>query len=174
MKWKDKLISHLVYELKNDSEWKSVYEKVFAKDKSIGVHLAIFREPYLSLILNGKKTIESRFSINKISPFGTVKKGDLVVLKKTGGAVMGFFIAGDISYYPNLDSKILNKIESLYGKAICAQYDDNFWEDRSKANYATLVQVKKLKRMNPFHIEKKDRMSWVVLRKNDQLTLFTF
>lgn len=173
MKWKDKLISQLTKELKQDSDWKSIYEKVLNKEKGVGVHLAIFNEPYLSLIFEGKKKIESRFSINRISPFGRIKKGDLIVLKKSGGAVMGFFIAGEIEYFNNLDNKILKKIENEYGDLICSNIDKSFWKERTKSNYATLVAVKKIKKISPFHIDKKDRMSWVVLRGNDEFTLFS-
>ena len=34
--------------------------------KNKQLHLGIFSEPYLTFILNGEKTIESRFSKNKI------------------------------------------------------------------------------------------------------------
>ena len=53
------------------------------------IHLAILIEPYLSFILNGKKTIESRFSINRIAPFDKIQTGDIVLLKRAGGPLVG-------------------------------------------------------------------------------------
>ena len=37
--------------------------------KNTQLHLGIFTEPYLTYMLDGKKTIESRFSKNKIAPY---------------------------------------------------------------------------------------------------------
>ena len=46
-----------------------------------GIHLAIFVEPYLTYVLDGKKTVESRFSINRSPPYKKVKSGDIVFVK---------------------------------------------------------------------------------------------
>ena len=46
------------------------------------VHLAILLEPYLQYILDGTKTVESRFSKNRIAPYNMVEPGDVVLLKK--------------------------------------------------------------------------------------------
>ena len=45
------------------------------------IHLAIMVEPYLSLILQGIKTMESRFSQKMMQPFHRVSKGDIIILK---------------------------------------------------------------------------------------------
>ena len=63
------------------------------------VHLAIFQQPFLDRILEGKKTIESRFSKVKCSPYGVVDIGDLVLMKKTGGLVLGEFIVSKVESF---------------------------------------------------------------------------
>jgi len=40
-------------------------------------HLAILRQPFLNLILDGAKTVESRFSQKRISLFRKVEKGEV-------------------------------------------------------------------------------------------------
>jgi len=40
------------------------------------LHLAIFVEPYLSFILDGRKTVESRFSSVRCAPYKRVLPGD--------------------------------------------------------------------------------------------------
>lgn len=45
------------------------------------IHLGIFSEPYLTYMLEGKKTIESRFSKNKIIPYNQITKDDIVIVK---------------------------------------------------------------------------------------------
>ncbi len=171
MKWKDKLIKNINSELEQSEIWAELLERVLA-DPNIGIHLAIFNEPFLALIYKGEKEIESRFSINKISPFLKVSSGDLIILKSSGGPVTGFFIAGQVKYYSNLDTTKLNKIEIKYGRKICSNYDPNFWVDRKLAKYATLIEVKKVFALNPFKIEKKDRLGWSIIKKKQSDFLF--
>src|SRR5688572_1110592 len=52
------------------------------------VHLAVVREPYLSLIITGKKTIESRFSRHDRPPYGCVMRGDVLLLKEPAGPIV--------------------------------------------------------------------------------------
>ena len=49
--------------------------------KKSNLHLGIFTEPYLTYMLNGEKTIESRFSKNKIAPYNKIDKSDIVIVK---------------------------------------------------------------------------------------------
>jgi hypothetical protein len=167
MKWKGKLINYLKKELERDLNKATIYEKIISEENSIGIHLAIFNEPFMSLIFAGEKTIESRFSINKVGPFAKISKGDIVLMKKSGGPVLAYFIAGDIEYISNVTPEKIKEIEKNYGKQIGTQHDSMFWEGRARANYITLISVKKIKRLPPFISEKKDRTGWVVLRQKE-------
>lgn len=44
-------------------------------------HIAILRQPYFNIVLNGEKTIESRWSMHKVTPYGKVNIGDEILLK---------------------------------------------------------------------------------------------
>jgi hypothetical protein len=171
MRWKGKLINNVIEQLKNDGQWGSTIEKMLI-DSSIGIHLAIFNEPFLSLIYKREKKVESRFSINRISPFERVRKGDIVILKESGGLVTGVFLAGDVKYYYVSDKKKLTEIEEKYSEAICASYDKTFWKKRVKAKYASLIEVSKVKKIADFKADKSDRTAWVVLREGISDDLF--
>jgi len=165
MKWKGKLVkdffSQLTYHSKTENKANDFL------NNSSGIHLAIFNEPFLTLILKGEKTIETRFSVNKISPFKRVVEGDVIILKESGGFVRGAFIAGKVMYYENTNESIINEIKNKYGNLICSSYDKNFWEHRKKANYISLIEVKKVKEIKPFKSEKKNRMAWATLKENN-------
>jgi hypothetical protein len=135
----------------------------------IGVHLAIFSEPFLSLLLSGKKTIESRFSINKLSPFQKVTKGDIVFAKKTGGEVCGFFLVGETKYFAQPTQKKLTELKQLYSDGICANEVSNFWIERRNARFISLLDVKYASYTPPIRIDKRDRTAWVVLKPAAQL-----
>ncbi len=171
MKWKGKLINYIIEQLKDDTKWGNTIEKMLV-DSSIGIHLAVFNEPFLSLVFKGEKKIESRFSMNKISPYGKIKKGDIVILKESGGYVTGLFVAGEVKSFHKLSKAVMNQIELEYGKLICAVYDKDFWRNRDRTNYATLIEVKKIKKLPAFRSEKRDRSGWSVLRDGSISNLF--
>lgn len=173
MKWKNVLIKHLKNELSKDSSWSSITKKML-DDSEIGIHLAIFNEPFLSLIFTGQKKIESRFSINMISPFRKVSKGDLIVLKESGGLITGVFVAGEVMYFSNLDESGFKKLDKKYGNLICSNYDKQFWKKRENTRYVTLIEVKKVKKLIPFGSEKSDRLAWSVLQKSETANLFNY
>src|SRR4051812_46290160 len=72
-----------------DDFW-SPYFRTLRPDRSpFSLHLAVCVEPFLELMLNGRKTIESRFSAVRCPPYLRVNAGDVVLLKRAGGPVLG-------------------------------------------------------------------------------------
>ncbi|MCE9551905.1 MAG: ASCH domain-containing protein [Planctomycetes bacterium] len=133
---------------------------------TVAVHLAIFVEPYLQYILDGKKTVESRFSVHRCPPYGTVREGDVVLLKRASGPIVGLCRVGTVwSYELNPDS--LSELRSEFASAICAQ-DPSFWIERSSASYATLMRLQHVRPISPIEIDKRDRRGWVVLRRRSR------
>jgi ASC-1-like (ASCH) protein len=47
-------------------------------------HLMIVKKKYFNLIISGKKTIETRWSKNKITPYEKVKIGETILIKESG------------------------------------------------------------------------------------------
>lgn len=133
------------------------------------VHLAVFTEPYLSYLLDGLKTVESRFSVNRCAPYQQVKTGDVLLIKRAGGPVEAMCEVGAVWFY-ELQDDAWTIIREKFTKALCAD-DPSFWTDRSEAAYATLLTVKKLRKIDPVRCEKRDRRGWVVLpnTKTDML-----
>lgn len=124
------------------------------------IHLGIFSEPCLSYMLEGKKTIESRFSKNKIPPYKQITKDDIVVVKKSGGDVLGYFTIGEVLFF-DLNTFSIDEIKAQYNKQLCV--DEAFWVNKKDSNYATLIFIDNLVKLNPFHINKKGMQTWVIL-----------
>jgi hypothetical protein len=159
------IVEILKSETESDPKWKSEFDNIFNSNKSI--HLAIFVEPYLTWILEGKKTIESRFSINKCAPYKKISEGDIILFKRSGGPICGISIVSNLWFY-NLDPASWKEIKQEFTAGICAQ-DPSFWEQREKASYATLIKLKNVKATTPISITKKDRRGWVVLLDQNKL-----
>ena len=82
----------------------------------------------IEAILNGKKTIETRFSQHKIAPFGVISRGDLVYLKPPGEAVTGQFRVKKVFFFDNLDLSDLSDLRQKFGQQILAE--EKYWEGK--------------------------------------------
>lgn len=123
-------------------------------------HLGIFSEPYLTLMLAGKKTIESRFSLKKQVPYNKITKDDIVFIKKSSGPVLGYLTIKEVLFF-DLREIPIAKIREKYGKELCVTKE--FWEEKERTNYATLIIIDEIKMFEPFKINKKGMQSWIVL-----------
>lgn len=155
--WKHALIDRLSLLCRN-----TPLAHALENESAVGVHLGVFVEPYLTFLLQGKKTIESRFSINKHAPFEQVQDGDLLVLKKSSGPVCGICRVAHVWFY-RLDPSTWSEIQR-YADKICMD-DSAFWEKKKAASFATLMQVENVQRLEEFEIDKYDPRGWVVVRK---------
>jgi len=162
------LRSHLATSLSGDPAWDLALSRMTRGE--LGLHLAVLTEPFCSLLLDGAKTIESRFSRVRCAPYGTLAEGDIVVVKKTGGPVIGAFQAGTVRSY-RLTPVGVAQLRDQYAAQICAD-DSQFWADRADCAYATLVDVTHVRLLPAQAFPKKDRRGWVqLIRPSHQETL---
>lgn len=147
--------------LSDDPHWTRLMEQ------ALGFHLAVLVEPYLAYILEGRKTIESRFSKNRVPPFGRVRVGDLVFLKRAAGPVVGVMCVERADFLL-LNEETWPQVRAL-SRPLCA--DSDFWLARADKHYATLLHVGAVRALRPFLVQKTDRRAWVILRNSDQLEL---
>lgn len=124
------------------------------------VHLAVFVEPYLSYVIDGSKTIESRFTRRATAPYGKVEAGDVLLLKRAGGNVEAICRAADTWFY-ELRPQSWAEIRSKFAPAMRVSHD--FLESRSDAVYATLIRIDDVLQIPPIPTRKRDRRGWVVL-----------
>jgi hypothetical protein len=126
-----------------------------------GTHLAVMTGHYLDRLLDGTKTIESRFTRHRVAPFEQVSSGDVIFFKPAGSPITAAGLAGTVQH---LDLQIipLQRVAEQYSPAI-APADVSFWADRAAARYATLVTMLDVVQTQPVPIQKRDRRGWVVL-----------
>lgn len=126
-------------------------------------HLAIFKNGVGEDILNGKKTIETRFSRVKIAPFGQITSGDLVYIKPTGVDIIGQFRVKKVIFFDGLDGGEIGEIRKRYGGEIAAE--EAYWQRKSDSKYGSLIFIGQTTPFitAPLKIPKKDLRGWVVL-----------
>lgn len=159
----DRLADHLA----QHSFWLTYLSLASRPSSVIGLHLAVFSRPFLSLILDGRKTIESRFSRIRCAPFDDVRDQDIILLKEVAGPICGIALAKHAWFY-DLAYEPLARIRERYGAAICG--DEEFWQSRRDASYATLIELAEPVSISAVPYEKRDRRGWVTLRSR-QLAL---
>jgi hypothetical protein len=144
--------------LADDREWSE-----YLADAA-GVHLAVLVEPFLTYLLDGRKTVESRFGKTRSAPYCQVASGDVVLLKRTGGPVVGL-LRVKLAHFEVLDGERSWRRVRAFEHALCA--DRAFWEERREKRYATLLHVAAVREIRPVPVAKADRRPWVVLKDGE-------
>ncbi len=121
------------------------------------MHLAVLNEPYLTHILEGRKTIESRFGVHKSMPYDRVVAGDIIFLKRAAGFVVGACV---VDY---AISMVLTpyawEVVRAYADFICI--DEVFIQSQQHKKYVTLICLRDVTKITPFPVDKRDRRAWV-------------
>lgn len=140
--------------------WRNYFARLPSNNN---LHLAVFAEPYLTFVLEGRKTVESRFSSVRCAPYERVEQGDVILLKQVSGPVVGVCRVTSATSY-ELDKARLLDLKNRFSKMICPANED-FWHDRARASFATLITIADVWQLGPFSVAKRDRRGWVTLPK---------
>jgi hypothetical protein len=157
-----------------EATWIQVLEDVLQAElalpcASVGLHLGIFVEPYLTWVLQGRKTIESRFGVQRCAPHGRVSVGDVLLLKASGGPVVGACRIRETWFF-DLRVTALSSVRDRFARPLCAD-DAGFWEARAHATLATLMRIGDVQPLAPIPVAKRDRRGWVTLREAGAIEL---
>lgn len=131
------------------------------------IHVAILRPPYPQLILDGRKTIESRLTKADLVPFNAISPGERIFIKQTSGPFIATAIAGDVHFFDKLTRDKIAALKARFNDRVCG--DDAFWQWKRDSNFATFIELKDVQptdrgpRMKP-----SSGLAWFVLP--DELT----
>lgn len=125
-------------------------------------HLAVFKPHALEAIFSGKKQAESRFSRIRVPPYGFVRTGDIVLVKQSGGKIVGQFTIGKVVSFDHPGPSEFVLIKREWQKAL--DLADKFFSDNSDCRYVTIMAIEAaIKFLFPPVIKKHDQRAWVVL-----------
>jgi hypothetical protein len=160
--WQGQLLADLRSAVRADAGWASRLAQFGTSAEANSVHVAILVEPYLRLLLDGRKTVESRFSNYRRPPYEQVRAGDVLALKQSGGPVVGVCEIAEAWFY-RLTPDAVPRLQSRFAAALCAE-TTAFWRQAAARNYASFLRVKNVLSLRPIPCAKRDRSAWVVLR----------
>ena len=84
-------------------------------------------------------------------------------MKEACGPIQAYFIINDVEYIEVKDMP-MQEIEFKYNDEIFQ--DDLFWKRKRHSNYATLIRVGEVKKLQPFRTDKMIRQGWITYAKN--------
>jgi hypothetical protein len=153
----------LIESLRDDPFWSEFFQRDASSTGSQwALHVAIFQEPFLTWVFEGRKRVESRFSHHQVAPYGEVTPGDVIALKRVGGPIVGVCLATACWGY-RLDPKTWGHIRDQFAAVLCAD-NEEFWSTRKDARFATLVSIDHVRSVVGIDYPKSDRRGWVVER----------
>jgi len=124
-------------------------------------HLVKLRQPYLGRILDGSKTIESRFTRTRKVPIGQIDPGDALWLKLSGGPVLGYAEVERFEVFDRLTPRTIRGLFTRHARAIGV--GPAYAEHVSHARFGLLVWLKGVKRIEPFPMRGGTMQAWVIL-----------
>lgn len=153
--WKTQLLQDFLVE--------ATQSKLPVQDRE-GIHLSVWIEPYLTTLIQGKKTVESRFMSDARVPWHEVRVGDWVLVKQSSGPIVAVFQVSSTSY----SALTLGVLDDLLHRQEELQVSDAFLKTQATQgkNRVCLFGVCNLHRFHaPVYINKSSRAGWVVLRE---------
>ncbi len=126
-------------------------------------HIAILRQPFFDMVLSGEKTIESRWSMNRVAPYNKVKVGDIIYLKETGKDVTATAKVKKVNYYELTPQKV-EEIRIKYGREIGTdKFED--WQSTMQKKYCTLIWLEDVKDIDPIKVPRSNGAGWLLINE---------
>lgn len=133
-------------------------------------HIAIMRKSWglTQKIASGQKTIESRWYMNRSTPWNRINKEDVVYFKDSGAPVTLKATVANVLQFDNLNSTRVYALLRQYGRQD-GLTDENipyYYELFRNKRYCLLIFLKDVRSMAPFHIDKRGygtMASWITV-----------
>lgn len=144
-------------------------------------HIAIMKKSWnlIPMILDGTKTIESRWYKAKIAPWDRIKQGDTVYFKNSGEPVTAKAQVEKVLQFADLAQEKVKEIYELYGEAIGAKRDEiaRWVEDKVGKKYCILIFLTNAEKIEPFGIDKTgfgNAAAWICVDDVKKLIIYKY
>jgi ASC-1-like (ASCH) protein len=122
-------------------------------------HIAIMKKSWnlTEKILDGRKTIESRWYLKKYAPWNRISRDDTIYFKDSGSKVTLKADVKKILQFENLTPLKVKGLLYKYGKEDGIKKSDitEYYERFKDKKYCLLIFLKNVQKVTPFEINKK-------------------
>ncbi len=108
------------------------------------LHLAVIHPTYARLILDGRKTIESRLSRVRCIPYNSVAPGERIYFLARRADLVVTAIVDNVVSLADLTPRDVSRLRRNFNVHIAA--DAGYWRDKRDSRYATLIWLRQPKR----------------------------
>lgn len=108
------------------------------------LHLAVIHPTYARLILEGRKTIESRLSRVRCIPFHSVAPGERIYFLARRADLVVTAVADGVISLADLTPRAVSRLRRNFNAHIAA--DTAYWRVKRDARYATLIWLREPER----------------------------
>ncbi|MFT5730205.1 MAG: ASC-1-like (ASCH) protein [Desulforhopalus sp.] len=139
-------------------------------------HLAIMHKHFMNKVLSGEKTVESRWSKDRRSPYGKIQTGDTIYFKFSSGPVAAKADVSKVDSFSIVDDRkgVEIYVDAHY-KALGLETlsrTKQFLHNNQSKYYVTFITLKKVRKIEDFNINKDGfgiRASWIVIEDINKL-----
>ena len=136
-------------------------------------HLAIMKKEskLLSKIINGEKTIESRWYKSKKAPFDRIQNNDIIYFKNSSEKVTVKATVSKFEQFSNLTEQEIFNLLHIHEKELGVDANQFFYSVKNK-KYAIFVYLEKAEKITPFEIDKTgfgSQTSWITTQSIDRI-----
>jgi len=110
----------------------------------MATHIAILKPRFLSMILAGTKTVESRFGKTDRPPFNQVRPGELIHLKQSGGPFVAVAEAGRVWCQQVDDERQQRQVFDRFAQRVGV--DESYWPMVAGRPFITMIELKAVQR----------------------------
>ncbi len=141
-------------------------------------HIAFMKKSWnlIPKILSGEKTIESRWYVNKITPWNNLTQNDTIYFKNGGEPITATAEVEKVLQFEHYTKPQLKQILQTYGgnPGICFPDVNQSFQHLKKKNYAILIFLKNPRPIKPFHIKKAgfgNACAWITIEDINQIKI---
>ena len=136
-------------------------------------HVAILHKKLhlLSKILNGEKTIESRWYKTKKKPFNSISEGDTIYFKESEEPLTIKATVKRVIQFENLTEQKIYDLMHTYEKELSINAEEYYSLIKNK-KYGLLIYLDNVTKINPFQIDKKGfgmQAAWISVANIEQI-----
>lgn len=130
-------------------------------DAFMPIHVAILKRPYVKLILEGRKTVESRLTRTLLPPYDVIQAGQRIFLKVSSGPFMATAVAGRIDQYHDLSQSDVQQLRKRYDRDVCGNVE--YWKLKRDSRYAVFVELRQVQPIEVGPAYPKSMRAWHVV-----------
>lgn len=102
-------------------------------------HVAIIQPGLVDELLCGRKSVETRLSARRVSPYGRVSPGDIVYFRGRGGGYAVRAVVDHVEYFSELTPKRIAALRDVYEEHV--RGGSAYWKSKRGAKFGTFMHL---------------------------------